>query len=203
MVAGRAKKTTQTTQSKSLTVCQLKITLRDYNPPIWRRVQVPSDITLGELSFVILAAMGWTNSHLHQFSIGDMEYADPQFELDFAEDEFAVTLADVASTARSRFRYMYDFGDGWDHDVLVEKTLPREPQKQYPTCVKGARRCPPEDCGGVWGYADFLEAVNDPKHEMHEDMTEWCGGAFDPEAFDAEELNASLIEDAKFFASWR
>jgi hypothetical protein len=147
--------------------------------------------------------MGWTNSHLHQFTIDGMDYSDPRFEVDGAEDEFAVTLADVVPAERLRFNLLYDFGDAWDHEITVEKILPRESGERYPLCVAGERACPPEDCGGVWGYEELLEAILDPKHEEHGSMLEWFGGAFDPEAFDAAALNKGLPKDMRLLASWR
>ena len=134
---------------------QLKITLLEVDPPIWRRVLVPSDATLGDVNFILQAAMGWTNSHLHQFTIEGVEYSDPRFEIDDTEDEFAVTLAEVAPAERSRFTLLYDFGDGWEHEVVVEKILPRESGQRLPCCLAGERARPPEDCGGPWGYRDF------------------------------------------------
>jgi len=185
------------------TIYQMKITLRDVDPPVWRRLLIPADATLGDLNFILQAAMGWTNSHLHQFTIDGMDYSDPRFEVDGAEDEFAVTLADVVPAERLRFNLLYDFGDAWDHEITVEKILPRESGERYPLCVAGERACPPEDCGGVWGYEELLEAILDPKHEEHGSMLEWFGGAFDPEAFDAAALNKRLPKDMRLLASWR
>ncbi len=185
------------------TVYQLKITLLEVDPPIWRRLLVAADATLGDLNFILQAAMGWTNSHLHQFTIDGVDYSDPGAEVDGAEDEFAVTLADVVPAERLRFNLLYDFGDAWDHEITVEKILPREAGKRYPLCVAGERARPPEDCGGVWGYGDFLEAIQDPEHEEHDAMLEWIGGSFDPEAFDVAALNKRLPRDMKLLASWR
>jgi hypothetical protein len=193
----RPKKTVQND-----TVHQLKITLLEVDPPVWRRLLIPSDATLGDLNLILQAAMGWTNSHLHQFTIDGMDYSDTRFEVDNAEDEFSVTLTEVAPAERLRFNLLYDFGDAWDHEISVEKILPRESGKRYPICVAGERACPPEDCGGVWGYQYFLEAIGDPKHEEHDGMLEWVGGAFDPEAFDLAALNKRMPKDIKLFASW-
>ncbi len=194
----RSKNTVQTS-----TVHQLKITLLEVDPPVWRRVLVPSETTLGDLSFILQAAMGWTNSHLHQFTIDGVEYSDPRFEMDDAEDEFGVMLAEVAPAESLRFSLLYDFGDGWNHEVVVEKILPRESGQRLPCCLPGERARPPEDCGGPWGYQDFLEAIGDPEHEEHEGMLEWVGGAFDPAAFDLAALNKRLPEDIELMASWR
>jgi len=174
------------------TVYQLKITLLEVDPPIWRRLLVPVDATLAELNFILQAAMGWTNSHLHQFTIDGVGYSDPRCEADGAEDEFAVTLAEVAPAERLRFNLLYDFGDAWDHEITVEKILPRESGRRYPACVAGERARPPEDCGGACGYVDFLEAIRDPEHEEHDSMLEWVGGSFDPKAFYVAALNKRL-----------
>jgi hypothetical protein len=194
--------TKKAAQSKG-TVHQLKIALLEVDPPIWRRVLVPSDATLGDVNFILQAAMGWTNTHLHQFTIDGVEYSDPRLEVDGTEDEFAVTLAEVAPAERLRFNLLYDFGDGWEHEVVVEKILPREPGQRLPCCLAGERARPPEDCGGPWGYQDFLEAIGDPKHEEHDAVLEWVGGAFDPEALDLAALNKHLPNDIELMASWR
>lgn len=185
------------------TTHKLKITLRGVTPKIWRRVLVPSEVNLGDLNLILQAAMGWTNSHLHLFVIGGTQYSDPEFELDDAEDEFAVTLAEVAPAERRRFSLLYDFGDGWDHDVLVEKVLPREADQRLPCCLAGERSGPPEDCGGPFGYRDLLDIIRNPKHEEHNVMLEWVGESFDPEAFDLAELNGLLLDQFKSLAKRR
>ena len=166
---------------------------------------MPADVTLGDLNYILQAAMGWTNSHLHQFTVNEISYSDPRFELDEVEvgDEFEVTLCEAAPKVGTHLLFMYDFGDGWEHDVVIEKIVQAEPGKSYPICVAGERACPPEDCGGVWGYVDFLEAISDPDHEEREQMLEWVGGKFDPDAFDVEALNRRLIGDVELLASWR
>jgi len=174
-------------------VYQIKVTLRDIRPPIWRRLEVLSDTTLERLHLIFQLAMGWANYHLHQFTIGGIEYGQPDPDLDFeVEDEKRVKLSQMALRENTKFVYEYDFGDSWEHTVLVEKTLPVEKGKHYPSCSKGKRVCPPEDVGGPWGYADFLETIQDVNHSEHEDMLEWAGGQFDPEAFDLEEVNRRL-----------
>ena len=180
-------------QSKNKSVYQLKIMLKDFRPPIWRRVQVNSDITLGKLHQIIQAAMGWTNSHLHGFSIGGVEYGQPLPELDLEiKNEQRIKLNKVVTGDKQKFFYTYDMGDSWEHEILVEKVLPHDPLVRYPVCTAGKRACPPEDCGGVWGYADFLEAITQPDHPEHESMLEWVGGAFDPDAFILSEVNQLL-----------
>jgi hypothetical protein len=173
-------------------VYQLKVTLRDTKPPVWRRVQV-ADCTLGRLHDVIQTCMGWTNSHLNAFEVGGEQYGEPDpDDVMEMEDERKLKLSHAVARGYKKFAYTYDFGDNWDHTVEVEKTLDAEPGVRYPRCVAGKRACPPEDCGGPWGYADFLEAVRDPKHPEHEDMLEWIGGGFDPEKFDVEAVNEEL-----------
>ncbi|HHN93518.1 MAG TPA: plasmid pRiA4b ORF-3 family protein [Anaerolineae bacterium] len=173
-------------------IYRLKITLRDSKPPIWRRVLVPGSTTLSDLHWIIQAVMGWYNAHLHQFIIGPAYYSDPQFELD-ALDESQVRLEEIAEEG-TKFTYEYDFGDDWEHIILVEKVQPPEPGVEYPVCIKGRRACPPEDVGGMWGYYEFLEAIGDPNHPEHEEYLEWIGEDFDPAAFSLEETNARLRE---------
>jgi hypothetical protein len=169
-------------------VYQFKITLLDTAPPIWRRIRV-KDCTLDEMHDHIQAAMGWTNSHLHQFIVGHTYYGDPEMMGDDMENEdsTATNLSDLVpkeGKKKFRFVYEYDFGDSWRHEVTFEGRRPAEEAEQCPECVEGARACPPEDCGGPWGYEDFVAAITDPGHEQHEELTEWLGGPFDPEAFD-------------------
>lgn len=184
------------TQSKAQSIYQLKITLKDCRPTIWRRVQVRSSATLAHLHWVIQISMGWTNSHLHSFTIRGVEYGVPMSELGFDEmglrDEQPVKLSKVIPGEKFKFSYLYDFGDSWDHEILVEKVLEADPDTDYPICVKGKRACPPEDCGGVWGYRGFLEAIQDPDHPEHEEMLEWVGGSFDPEDAELDEANHQL-----------
>jgi DNA invertase Pin-like site-specific DNA recombinase len=180
-------------QSTSQSIYQLKITLKDFRPPIWRRVQVTSDTTLGKLHQIIQSSMRWTNSHLHAFSIQGVEYGQPLPEYDFnVHNERTVKLSSVVTGEKFKFLYTYDMGDSWEHEILVEKVLPADPQMCYPVCLTGKRACPPEDCGGVWGYAEFLEAIQQPDHPEHESMLEWIGGSFDPNAFDLDEVNQQL-----------
>lgn len=177
-------------------VYQLKITLRDVRPPIWRRVLVSDATTLHQLHWIVQVAMGWTNSHLHQFIIDDEYYSQKDFELDDwgreVKNENRVRLAALSLAPKRKFTYEYDFGDGWEHKILVEKKLAPEARARYPQCVAGKRACPPEDCGGVRGYERFLEVIKDEDDPEHEEMLEWAGGFFDPEAFNLEEVNQGL-----------
>ncbi len=173
-------------------ILQMKVTLLNSKPPIWRRILVPSNFTFKKLHDILQVAMGWSNSHMHEFvvngeHIGD---SDPEFGLDDVRDESRIRLTTVISL--KRFRYQYDFGDSWEHDILIEKVLEPDPNQPYPHCVKGKRACPPEDIGGVWGYDSFLEVMKDPAHPEYETYVEWIGGEFDAEAFDEAEVNEIL-----------
>jgi hypothetical protein len=184
-------------RQKSQTVYQLKIALLDIRPQIWRQVVVPADIRLDRLHIVFQAALGWTNSHLHSFGIGETEYSMPYEEGDLEEltmeDEQKVRLNDLVTEVKAHFGYDYDFGDSWQHLVTVEKILSADPDVRYPVCLAGNRSCPPEDCGGVWGYAELLKVFKNPKHPEYKDMKEWVGRRFDPEAFDLERINKELV----------
>jgi hypothetical protein len=186
---------TPTKSAANLPIYQIKVTLEGSKPPIWRRLMVRSDSTLGDLHRIIQLAFGWWDYHLHQFIVGRAYYGQPHpdyFDDMEMRDEQDVTLRQIAAAEGFKFRYEYDFGDSWLHQVLVEKVLPAEPGRRYPVCVKGRCACPPEDVGGIWGYYSFLEALADPDHEEHESYLEWVGGDFDPEAFDLEEVNQAL-----------
>jgi hypothetical protein len=175
---------------------QLKVTLRGVSkPPVWRRVLVPATITLGDLHEVIASAMGWGGGHLHVFSDGAVEYGTPDGELGF-EDEDAIALDEVLSEPGDRITYTYDFGDDWEHDIRLEKVLPPDPGAVVPACLAGKGACPPEDCGGAWGYADLKEAIADPAHDEHAELLGWLGlddpSDFAPAAFDLDSANARL-----------
>ncbi len=174
-------------------IFQLKIQLRGVRPPVWRRVLVPGEMGLAELHEVVQVAMGWSNSHLHEFEVGGARYGvpDPDWGLGEVADESRVKLFRVAQEG-SRLRYAYDFGDGWEHEVTVEKVAGRQPGTRYPRCIAGRRACPPEDVGGPWGYQDFLAAVGDPGHGEHEQWVEWVGGGFDPAEFDVAAVDKAL-----------
>ena len=174
-------------------IYQLKVTLKGIRPPIWRRVLIRSDTSLEQLHEVLQTTMGWLRGHLHQFVADGVQYGVPDDDWGAeVHDESLVTLGDVAPAAGDRLLYEYDFGDGWEHDLVVEKLLEPEPGATYPVCLKGRRACPPEDVGGIWGYAEFLEILSDPDHPEYEERLEWVGGEFDPEEFDAEDVNAAL-----------
>jgi len=174
-------------------IYQLKISLANIRPPIWRRIQT-ANCNLERLHQIIQSAMGWESYHLWAFDIGDEQYgpADDNFPMDEMRDGRSVQLSDLEKAGVAKFRYTYDFGDSWEHIITIEKVVAADPEARYPRCIKGKRACPPEDCGGAWGYGNFLEALEDPDHAEHEDMLEWSGGDFDPEEFDLNRINARL-----------
>jgi hypothetical protein len=177
------------------TVHTLKITLAESQPPVWRRLEVPSATTLDTLHRVIQAAFGWQGYHLWVFETPSGRYgvADRELRIGSAAAE---RLDQIAPRPEDRFGYTYDFGDEWEHDILVEAVTGPEPGTTYPRCLTGERACPPEDCGGVWGYEDLLEILGDPAHEEHQDRLEWLGldsaDRFDPAAFDPAQANTAL-----------
>jgi len=168
--------------------------LRHIHPPIWRRIQVAGDTRLGKLHHVLQVVMGWTNSHMHAFVIGDDTYGEPELDdtgdLEM-ENERNVRLDKIAHKGDTLV-YEYDFGDSWEHELKIEKVIPPESGARYPVCLAGERACPPEDCGGPWGYEQMLQVLNDPDHEEHEEMREWVGEEFNPERFDLGEANRQL-----------
>ena len=174
-------------------VYQLKVTLKGSKPPIWRRIQVRGSTTLARLHDILQIVMGWTDSHLHQFIIDGEYYGvpDPDWDRE-VKNERRVKLEQVVSDVKQRLVYEYDFGDSWEHEILVEKLLTPEPGTRYPVCLTGKRACPPEDVGGIWSYDDFLEALHDPTHPEHEAYTDWIGGTFDPDAVNIEAVNQAL-----------
>ncbi|HZZ42714.1 MAG TPA: plasmid pRiA4b ORF-3 family protein [Tepidisphaeraceae bacterium] len=178
---------------------QIKMTLCGSKPPIWRRVVVPGDLTLEQLHQVIQMAMGWQECHLHQFEIGGETYTgiDEDYTPENGElDDSQYRLCDVIDREKTKFQYEYDFGDGWDHTMVVEKIIPAAENPKSMVCLAGKGRCPPEDCGGIWGYYRLLEILEDPSHEEHKDMMEWAGGKIDPTEFDADEVS-SLLSDMR------
>ena len=190
---------TRNAPDRSDEITTLRIELKHTHPPIWRKVEVPTSITLQQLHDIIQIAMGWDDSHLHQFIVRGTYYGatvDDDFGLGpdmDVEEEGDVLLSQIINGHRKmKFRYEYDFGDGWQHDIEVEGVVEREPRVHYPRCIEGRRACPPEDVGGPWGYAGVLAAITDPEHEDHQEMKEWVGGKFDPEKFSAEAVNREL-----------
>lgn len=178
-------------------IWEIEISLSDIKPRIWRRFAVPGNITLANLHQVIQDVMGWTNSHLHEFIVGRDHYSshdskmNPDWDRNSYDERLAV-LRDVVKGEGAAFVYEYDFGDGWQHKLHVKKIGPPEAKVAYPVCLEGERACPPEDCGGPWAYDELLTVIADPEHERYEELTEWLGEGFDPEAFDVEETNEML-----------
>ncbi len=175
-------------------IYQIKVTLQGVRPPIWRHIEVPGELTLPQLHAVLQIAMGWTNSHLHGFRVGEQFFTepDPDYEGMNVMDERQIRLSQIVPEPGARFVYEYDFGDSWEHAVVVEQMLPPEAGAAYPRCIDGKRACPPEDVGGVTGYAEFLTAIHKPRHPEHDEWLQWVGGQFDSESFDLQKANELL-----------
>ena len=171
---------------------QIKITLLDIEPPIWRRLVVPCNITFHKFHKILQVAMGWCDYHLYSFTIGGVHYGipDPESEFD-CQDSRWIKLEQVLME-KLEFTYVYDFGDNWEHKIRVEAMFPVEEWKRFTLCLYGERSCPPEDVGGTLGYCDFLEAIFNPRHPEHGRYLSWAGGEFDPEHFDIEAVNNEL-----------
>lgn len=175
-------------------VYQLKVTLLDSRPPIWRRFQVQSAVTLGRMHNMLQVVMGWTDSHMHGFRVPQpgQRGARRRFLPIEDADEKSTRLADLLRRPKDRIVYEYDFGDGWEHEIVLEEVVPHSEGVRYPIVLSGRGACPPDDVGGIPGYYHFLEAIKDPKHPDHEDMVEWGGADFDPARFDVQAVNRSF-----------
>jgi hypothetical protein len=179
------------------TVLQLKIDLEEVEPAVWRRLMVPGDASLATLHRMLQAAMGWNDSHLHGFEVGDRSYGPEDDEDDDPpEDQFdeAATsvLQAIDAAGVDEFLYEYDFGDRWSHRIVVEGRATQDAAMTIAVCLGGAQACPPDDVGGPDGYEEFLAALSDPKHEEHADYVAWVGGSFDPTRFDPAEVDTAL-----------
>lgn len=180
-------------------IYQIQIALKGFKPKIWRRLLIPYDLLLSDFHRVIQTSMGWTNSHLHQF-IKNRTFYTVKMQDDDLWDEMdnvdykKMRISDLLKKEKEKIVYEYDFGDGWEHDIILEKILQPDNNSKYPICLTGKRNCPPEDCGGIWGYSDMLEILKDPDHEEYESYIEWLGNKFDPEYFDNNEVNELLRE---------
>ena len=176
---------------------QILISLKDSEPKIWRRILISSELSLSDFHKVIQSTMGWTNSHLHQF-VKNKTFYTVRMRDDYSWEEMnnvdykGMKVSDLLVNENDTTIYEYDFGDGWMHDITLEKKISNDPEIIYPTCLTGKMNCPPEDCGGVWGYENLLEIVKDPEHEEYEEYMEWLGGAFDPKYFNKDEINKRL-----------
>jgi len=182
-------------------IYQIQIVLKGSKPKIWRRILINSDILLVDFHRIIQTTMGWTNSHLHIFSDGFEEYSPKEFEVEYAKDSRTIKLDKILKGEKSKIHYEYDFGDGWEHNIILEKILASDNQIQIPKCIAGKRNCPPEDCGGVWGYSDMLEILKQPDHEEYENYIELLGDNFDPEYFDKDEIN-KMLKKKDFGCIW-
>jgi len=178
-------------------IYQVKVTLLGASPPIWRRLLVSADLTLAQLHNVLQAAMGWEDCHLHEFRIGQRRFGIPNPEdrlmgMPPVSNERTVPLSTVLGRIGAKAVYTYDFGDTWEHAIVLEKRLPADPNLTYPLCTAGRRACPPEDCGGIGGFYDLLDVISDPSHDRHEEMRDWLGDDFDPVAFSLDDVNRKL-----------
>ena len=194
MSSTTAKRSTSSSSTTTTPIVQMRIELIGIDPPIWRRILCPSETTLDEFHVIVQRAMGWSNCHLHRFEIRDRDIGNA----DYLEDERKFSLKDVA--VNEHFVYEYDFGDSWEHDVHIEKEVPRDANASYPVCVAGQRKCPPEDCGGIRRYEYILGAHADGT--LDADTKEWIregtgGEPFNPEQFDLATVNEELRKPAR------
>jgi hypothetical protein len=187
-----AAKNIETTQD----IYQLKVTLLGTNPPIWRRLLVPADMTLARFHNLLQTAMGWDDGHMHEFRAGQRRFVRPEPAAPFmsgpqVESERTVRLSAVLQRVGAKMIYTYDLGDSWEHSILLEKRLSPEPHSTYPICTDVQLACPPEDCGGIPGYYDLIDALADSSHPRHEELCDWIG-EFNPEAFSIDKVNRLL-----------
>jgi hypothetical protein len=185
-------------------VIEIKITLDNTNPTIWRMVSVPASITFFDLHHIIQISMGWKNSHLFEFKVGDYKigYIDPNEAFEDTADANKVTL-DLLLKEGTIFSYLYDFGDGWEHTVAVEQFNHKEDGKSYPICIDGQLACPPEDSGGVHGFYDKLEILKDKKHPEYAFVKQWVGRGYNPEKFNIEKVNKELPKFRSYMKHWK
>jgi hypothetical protein len=181
-------------QDRSEVIVQIKVKLLGVTkPPVWRRLQLPAGTRLDHLHDIIVAAFGWQGYHMHVFTSGPEEFGLPDPELGFT-DERRVSLGELIGGIGDRLRYTYDFGDDWEHEIVVEDLLDADPDTRYPVLVAAKGACPPEDCGGPWGYADLKEILADPSHEQHQEMLDWLG-LENPSEFDPNTIAADQIKE--------
>lgn len=187
------------TDSKEV-IFQFKIELKGLRPPVWRRFLVGSNITFYQFHNIIQNVMGWENYHIYQFVLGRNSYildseddADGFFGVDIQRSN-VLKLSDIFKNEKQKIEYEYDFGDGWEHRITLEKIVEKENNVNYPICIAGKRNCPPEDIGGIGGYQYFLEVIKNPENGDYEEMIQYSGDDFDPEEFDIEFIN-EILED--------
>ena len=173
-------------------VYQIKVTLRDSRPAIWRRFEILGSVTLDQLHRTLQIVMGWTDSHLHHFVVGETCYGQSGPEEECDKDERGMRLEKALRKPKDKIRYEYDFGDSWLHHLVLERIRERDPREPYPWILDAQGACPPEDVGGISGYYEFLQAISNPRHRKHKSMKEWWGGPFNPGAFDIDAGNKAL-----------
>lgn len=185
-----------------ITIYQLKATVQQSDPTIWRSFELRGDTSLEVLHYILQVIFDWTNSHLHTFRARGIEYSDPMFLLEEAEEETNAMLAQIAPAVRSKFTYEYDFGDSWELGLVVVKRFPAEPDTRYPRLIDGERAAPPDDVGGIWFYNQLAEIMRQPgglaaaakqdKEAEWDVYQEWLPEGFDPDIFDRNSINADL-----------
>ena len=183
------------------TIARLKITLDKVKPVVLRRVEVPFDIRLDRLHLTIQAAMGWTNSHLYEIRAGGVGWSTPYPDADWAGDFIdarKARLGDILEDIGTKtLKYLYDFGDGWEHTIKIERLVDPKPGMLYPSLIEAKGHCPPEDVGGPWGYGELLEALADPSNERHGELKEWLADDFNPHVVDIDWLSKDVADLAQ------
>ncbi|HAH64325.1 MAG TPA: plasmid pRiA4b ORF-3 family protein [Rhizobiales bacterium] len=184
------------------TIACLKITLDDVKPAVLRRIEVPLAIRLDRLHLAIQAAMGWTNSHLYELRAGDVGWGipDPGWGGDPLDARKARLIDVLEDVGTKTLRYIYDFGDSWEHTIKIERVIDPVPGVIYPRLIEAVGHCPPEDIGGSWGYADLLAAIDDPKHERHSEISDWIENDFDPNVVNTDGLAKAVAALAKLWS---
>jgi len=181
-------------------IYQLTITLTGSDPKIWRTILVHEETLLVDLHRIIQTTMGWTNSHLHMFKAKKNEYAPEEFGIEEAKNSREIPLHKILNKVNQHINYEYDFGDSWEHDIVLDKIM-EESNNHIPCCIDGKMQCPPEDCGGIWGYPNLLKIIADPKHKDYKEMKAWLGKNFQPEYFNIPAIN-KLLKKKDFGCIW-
>ena len=184
-------------------VYQIKVSLNEIQPSIWRRFLVKDTTTLPALHKILQTVMGWTNSHLHHFVVDGEIYSEPDEDNELEYIDYRKTrIKDVMDSVNDEMTYEYDFGDGWEHTLVLEKVLDPDPDAKYPVCLARERNCPPEDCGGAYGFMEMLDILNNPNHEEYESWKTWVGDEYDSERFDLSIVNRLLRQRNYGLPSW-